>query len=171
MKKVLLCLALCTSLFTSAQSNLVKGSQVVSARFGGGKYSFGKFGQVDFGLAYQEKLLVRFGVSYERGLVGSTELAVGRVNVDHSFNLFDLKDRLYVNAVAGGYFGYESIESTRNPLSNTNFIFGANLGAEIDVFVTKKISMKGEFLQYYMQNSNLSPWFYTGTIGVSYVIN
>jgi len=171
MKKIYLLLLLMLSLNGMAQSNLVKGSKTISLKYGGGKYSIFNYYQSDVNWCYREKLMLRGSLSYEKAIIESTALSVGRINIDHGFNMFDLSDRFYFNAIAGGYFGFEASKSLRNPLSRREFVFGAAAGLEADVFLSRSLSLKVEFLQYYMQNSAVSPWFYTGTVGVSYVFN
>lgn len=169
--KRILCLLFFVPIMSIAQSNLVKGSKIVDLKFGGGKYSLLKYGQVDFGYQYKEKLYARVGLSYESAEVGSTALTVGRVNLDNGFTLLDIQDKVFFNLITGVYFGYESTKSLRNPISSNAFVFGGDFGFEVDVFLTKRLSAKAEILQYYMKNSAVSPWFYTGTVGLSYVFN
>lgn len=166
-------LTLFLSVFGSfySQSNLVQGSQTISAKYGGGRYSLGRYGQLDYGWTYKEKFLLRGALSYEKAIVGSTNIELGRLNVDNTFTIFNLGQRFYGNVVVGVSGGLEASYSTRNPLRVSKFLFGGDLGLELDLFITKKISLKAEFLQHYMYRSNISPWFWTSSIGISYVLN
>lgn len=165
-------LTLCVlTIFSCHGQTISKGSRYVSFKYGSGKYSSFSYGQADLGWMYSDKLGLRLSLSLEKAELESTNLSVGRINLDHSFNVLNVKNRFYVNPILGAYVGYEAISSTRDPLSERNFVFGANAGLELDLVLFKSLSAKAEFLQYYMQNSSVSPWFYTGTIGISYSFN
>lgn len=155
----------------NAQSNLVQGSQTISLKYGGGRYSLGTYGQADYGWTYREKLLLRGSVSFEYAKVGSSRLQVGKLNLDNSFNVFGLAQKFYGNVVVGVGIGSEASYSSRNPIRNSKFLYGGNIGFELDYFVLKKLSIKAEFLQHYMHNSFISPWYWTSSIGLCYVLN
>lgn len=170
-KMILICGLSLISISCLGQSNLVKGSKYIGAKFGGGEHSLGKYGSFELGWCWKEKFYLRSTMSYEYASISSTKLNVGRINVDPIINIFDIEQRLYVNGVVGGFFGFENSKSTRNPISTNKFVFGGNAGLELDFYLNERFSIKAEFLQYYMQNSQISPWFYTGTMGLSYIIN
>src|SRR6218665_910228 len=153
------------------QSDLAKGSKYASVKFGSGRHSTFSYYQGDLGWMYDDKLGLRLVISFENANLGSTEMSLGRINFDNSFTMFNVNDRLHGSAILGVYLGYESIASSRDPLSERNLVFGVNGGIELNYFLTRKFSLRGEFLQYYVQNSSVSPLFYTGTLGISYQFN
>lgn len=151
------------------QTNLVRGSKYVSLKYGVSRYS-PLFVQGDFGWMYNEKMSLRFSGLYENGKVGSTLLQYSGGTCEQLFTIFTYK-RVSGSLGAGAYGGYEWLKSERNPLKKSGWIYGALASGEVDIAVGDKGAIKVEFTQYYMKNSQLSPWFYTGTVGFCYIIN
>lgn len=171
MKSVITICFLMLVLFGQTQSNLVKGSQYLSFRYGASKFSFPKYASLEWGYAFNEKMLIRSGFAFESGKVTSTVFNNSYINADFMYNLFSIKNRLYGGLSVGPVGGVEFIRSDRDPIKDFRFIYGGRIGTELDYLLNPKWSLKVDFNQWYVRPSNLGSWFYTGTIGVGYVIN
>lgn len=166
---LLLLIVLLSARISVGQTNLVRGSKYVSLKYGLSRYS-PLFVQGDFGWMYNEKMALRFSGLYENGKVGSTMLQYSGGTCEQLFTVFTYK-RVSGGLGIGAYGGYEWLKSERNPLSKSGWVYGALASGEVDIAVGDKGAIKFEFTQYYLKNAQLSPWFYSGTVGFCYIIN
>lgn len=171
MRGILLVIALAMSNALIAQSNLVKGNHYVALKYGLSKYSIPTYFNGEWGIAINEGMVLRSGLSYEHGNQGSTIFNNFYLNADFHYNIFNVKNRLFANMSLGPVSGMEFLKSDRDPLKDMSFVYGGKASAELDYLINTKWSLKMEFSQWYVRPSNLGAWFYTGTLGVGYVIN
>lgn len=161
----------CFSISSYAQSNLVKGSHYLNLNYGFSKYSLPKYASFNYGHCFNEKMIYRIGVGFENGKVVSTKFNNMYLNVDYMYNLFSIKSKLYCNAGIGGFCGMEFIKSDLQERKEFSLVYGGKLNLELDYLIDTKWSVKGEFSEWYVGNSLLGNWIYTGTVGISYVLN
>ena len=172
MKKMMLVAFLLVTGVSYSQGNLVKGSKYLGLKYGMSKYSIPTYGMLEFGWCFKEKMVLKPFLTYEHGNVGSTIFNIGGIGSDISFNLFGVKNRFYANAGIGAHGGMEFLDSDRNPkLTEFALVFGGRAFVELDYSIGKKVSLKAEFSEWYSHNSNLGNCYYTGSIGVIYVLN
>jgi hypothetical protein len=154
-----------------AQSNMVKGTKYLVGKYGFSQYSVPKYGSLEFGMCYKEKMFLEFGAYYENGNVSSTQFENYGINVDAMFNVFNLKERIYLNSGLGAVGGYETLKTNKISNRYESFLYGGKYNAEIDILISSKVSLKTEFSQWYLHNSKLGQWYYTMMIGISYNLN
>ena len=94
------------------------------------------------------------------------------LNIGYYKNIFENRSgALKIAAGVGGVFGYEAVNNGNNELpdgsiilSNSNFIYGAFAGLDIDIFLTDKYSLVLKANEYYHANSKLGEFMpYIGT--------
>lgn len=154
-----------------SQSNLVKGSKFIDVKYGASKYSFPTYFHAEIGFCVKEKIMLRVGGGYEKGAVFTTAFENIYLNPDFMYNVYSLKNKLFLNLGLGAVGGIERINSTRNPFNDLTLIYGGRGLIEAEYFLFNKLSLKAEFAEWYVPESKLGKFFYTGTIGLSYVIN
>jgi len=154
-----------------AQSNLVKGSNYINLNYGFSKYSLPKYASFNYGKCFNEKMVYRFGIAYENGRVVSTKFNNLYVNADFMYNVFGVKSKLFCNVGLGAFSGLEFIKSDLQQRKDFSLVYGGKANVELDYLINSKWSVKGEFSEWYVGNSLLGNWIYTGTIGISYVLN
>lgn len=154
-----------------AQGNLVKGSRFISVKYGASKYSFPRFVQGELGFCLNRKFVSRIGIGYEGGNVDNTRFNNVYLTPDLIYNIFSYHNKFSLNFGLGAVGGTENLESRVEKNWNSSLIYGGRGIAEIEYCISQKVSLKGEFSQWYVNNSDLGNLFFLGTIGFSFLIN
>ncbi len=166
---LIICVFIFNSLFS--QSNLVKGSKFIGFKYGMSKYSIPNYYHLEYGACVKEKMILRIGVGYEYGAVYTTKFNNEYLNLDFIYNVYSFKNKFSFNFGLGAVGGMEHTYSIRNPFSNLIPIYGFRGVGEIEYLLRDRFSIKAEFAQWYLPESYLGNLFFTGTIGLSCVIN
>lgn len=93
----------------------------------------------------------KMGVTYHYGKVGLVDFnqILGTYKV--GFNLFSER-KFFVNAIGGPSAGYESVVDFENNTTN-KFIYGVNLGSEVEYFISPKFGVTFQAAQSIYFNS------------------
>lgn len=172
-RKILIAVALMISCMSFGQhGSTVKGGSYLTLKYGASKYSLPTWFELQYGYAFAEKMSLRSGIVYEYGEIGLTKMNIASIDVDVLYNVFSLRERVFVNVGLGGYTGVEMLASlTDNTVRRRTVIFGAKGFVGLDVPLSNKITLGAEFAQWYDHLSKLGRWHYTGSINLNYIIN
>lgn len=170
MRKILV-LSLCLfALGANGQTRgLVKGSQYLEANYGLSRHSIPKYGEIKYGWAFKEHMAISGGLNFENGIMTSTKFYILGLSADYTYNPYNYNGKLFFNVGGGMHTGYEWLRSRFDERRDEQYVVGARAFTNVNYGFSDKVSLKGEFSQWFSYFSKVGRWYYTATLGV--VIN
>jgi len=169
----------CVISFSFSQSNMVKGGQYVAIKYGMAPESKTIKGvptlfQLEAGKAIREKLIFRYGLLYEQGYIGSMDFFIPSIYSDLMATPYHIDNRLFFNVALGVHTGIEYLYLNKRYSGSDKTeqaTVGGRAAVELDYNLSRMMSLKLEFSEYYSHFSKVGKWYYTLTIGAAFNLN
>ena len=122
--------------------------------------------------------IFRLGGNFEKTTFPSTNLTDFTVKPSINYTLFKLNDNLYVNGELGLFLGVEkntayspADDLTYSYPAASNFIYGAFIGGNVEIYINTNTALIGSFQQHYIGGSDFGNWKYQLNGGLRFIFN
>lgn len=181
------CLVILTILALSSGAQLcysqgsvhVQGQKMIDLQYGFTTKSSRAI-QSNFTTTLNRAQSLRFGLTYEKGVIGSFEFDEVRLSNRFSHVIVNVNDRLFIGGIGGIQLGYNSNKSwigenlDEGPTKESyleqkgHYLYGVSLGLEIEYFIFNRVAVIAECSEHFSFNSAFGRFHLIGTGGLRY---
>ncbi len=149
--------------------NHAKGIKTISLMYGGTKYSPFRYAKAEFGYFFQDNLVMRSGLNWDKGEVGQTNYWDLKVNAGIGGSIYDIGNKFYINLYGGAQCGLERTFNRPYQQKDFHFVYGGFAAAEMEYFIGN-FGIVGEFQEYLTLGSPFGNLHWSLSFGLKYNI-
>lgn len=171
MKKIYFIVLFLFPIILNAQGVIhIKGQKNIN--ISGGITGLGKFGNVGYGQQISNLLNITGELQFEKAEFNATPFSIYKIVGTTNFNLYNLKQKLFIIASTGLFANYgviNNFEGLKSDQASTGYNWGLVGGVELEYFMLEKIVLFSNFRQSYLFADFLGNKTYTVGVGLKYI--